>query len=84
MKCPNCGLRNLSVSDSRYRKRSNGWSRKRLCNTCGYEFRTTERYSLTVEEMPDVRIYARTERNLENINRIKAMAKEMNIKLAED
>lgn len=85
MRCPKCNSFNLTTKDSRERKTLRGWYRKKLCNDCGYIFRTIERCSYdTYTEIPTQRIAAKTERNLHNINRIKEMAEKMEIKLAED
>lgn len=80
MKCPKCGSNNVSVNDSRNSPRRNGWKRKRLCNKCGQVFKTVERYSLTIEEISDVRINLKEQ----NITRIKEQAARLHIKLAED
>lgn len=84
MKCPKCGSDNVSVNDSRNSPRRNGWKRKRLCNKCGQVFKTVERYSLTIEEISDVRINLKEQRRRENIARIKEQAARLHIKLAED
>lgn len=72
------------VKDSRQRMRSRGWIRKRVCRLCGYSFRTVERYSLTAEEIPAVKISIRRQQEKENIARIKEQAKKLKIKLMDD
>lgn len=48
MKCPECGSRNINVTDSnRYPdselvQRLNGFKRRRKCNDCGYRWGTFE------------------------------------------
>lgn len=85
MNCPKCGKDALTVRDSRERKTKTGKYRKRFCTNCGYKFRTIERYSYkTIQEIPASKIWSKTERNLQNIVRIKELAQKMNIKLAEE
>lgn len=85
MKCPNCKADSQQdVKDSRQRMRSKGWIRKRVCRLCGYSFRTVERYSLTAEEIPAVKISIRRQQEKENIARIKEQAKKLKIKLIDD
>ena len=85
MNCPKCKSADLRVNDSRERKRVNGWVRYRQCNSCGYAFRTIERYSFdTLQEIDQSRLTARKEQKRENVRRIRELAKKMSIKLAED
>ena len=85
MKCPNCKADSQQdVKDSRQRMRSKGWMRKRVCRLCGCSFRTVERYSLTAEEIPAVKISIRRQQEKENIARIKEQAKKLKIKLMDD
>ena len=46
MKCPKCGLTELSVLDSRAIQKSNGIRRRRECLNCGTRFTTYEYVSL--------------------------------------
>lgn len=85
MRCPNCGKDNNSVTDSRFKVMRDAWTRKRECNSCGYAFRTVERYSYdTIVEMHNERISYRKERDRINTERIKKMAREMSVKLIKD
>ena len=83
MRCPICGSENQKVKDSRERQK--GRLRYRRCLCCGENFITIERYSSrTVKAMQKERILSKDERKAYNINRIKALARKMNIKLAEE
>lgn len=44
MKCPICGLDNNIVTESRGRKKTDAWYRRRKCLSCGKSFTTRERY----------------------------------------
>lgn len=82
MRCPRCGSENQKVKASRERQK--GRLRWR-CLCCGEHFITIERYSSrTVKAMQKERILSKDERKTYNINRIEALAKKMNIKLAEE
>ena len=85
MNCPKCGGTNIGVKVSRKRKRINGWVRFRRCNSCGHVFKTIERYSYdTLQKIDKERLTSRQEQKLENVRRIKELAKKMEIRLAEE
>lgn len=85
MNCPKCEGINIGVKDSRKRKRINGRVRFRRCNSCGSVFKTIERYSYdTLQKIDEERLTSRQEQKLENVRRIKELAKKMEIRLAED
>lgn len=84
MKCPKCETENIYVSNSRNSPTRKGWMRKRKCQTCGYTFTTVERYSLTAEEIPNVKISRKEAMQREKIANIKELAKRLNVVLAED
>ena len=75
MKCPRCNSLQSKVLDAR--NRIPGRRRHRLCLKCGQKITTIE----TQEENPYT---AWREKQEENVDRIKRMAKEMGIKLAEE
>jgi len=73
MQCPRCRSVNQRTKDSRERFR--GWIRVRKCYDCGLKFKTVELYA---EDTP------RPTKHDIDINRIKEMAANMGIKLAEE
>ena len=73
MQCPRCKSFNQRTSDSRERFR--GWVRVRKCSECGLKFKTVE---MLAEDTP------RPTKHDIDVNRIKEMAVNMGIKLAED
>lgn len=83
MRCPICGSENQKVKDSRHRQK--GKIRYRKCFNCGSQFTTIETYfNRTVKAVQSERFLTKDERRAYNINQIKALARKMNIKLAEE
>lgn len=73
MQCPRCKSLNQRATDSRERFR--GWIRVRQCSDCGLRFKTVE---MIAGDGP------KPSRHDLAVNRIKEMAENMGIKLAED
>lgn len=83
MKCPKCGSTQTMTKDSRYRKKSKGWHRKRKCLTCGYTFRTVETVTPSSFETFEDFISSNPDRMRINVERIEHMAQKLHIKLAD-
>ena len=76
MKCPKCGtLARQETIDSRERFR--GWIRVRQCTKCHFRYKTNEQLLEEENTRP------KTKREL-NVERVRRMAEQMQIKLMED
>ncbi len=84
MRCPSCGkVTQTETCDSRDRRRTPGRSRMRRCSACGHKYKTVERVDPRSFNTFKEYIDSDPDRKRMNIERIKSMAKRMNIKLAD-